>query len=139
MAEVFSLVEDFLKPNGIESVYVTCAVCYPYISHEEYIEKGLNKISHDILTITKDDLEEADFSLADIMENIENSEAEELDFEILTKVSKKFIQRWGNPHTTIIITQDGIEILNGEKAKPFGIKDWGEYERMFTKYDSRRN
>ena len=51
------LIEDFLKPNGIESVYVTCAVCYPYITYEEYVEKGLNKISHDILTITKEDLE----------------------------------------------------------------------------------
>lgn len=69
------LTEDFLKPNGIESVYVTCAVCYPYISHEEYIEKGLNKISHDILTITKDDLENKDALMKKIEDIFEHTYA----------------------------------------------------------------
>ena len=69
------LMDDFLKPNGIESVYVTCAVCYPYISHEEYIEKGLNKISHDILTITKDDLENKDALMKKIEDIFEHTYA----------------------------------------------------------------
>ncbi|MDD2494994.1 MAG: NERD domain-containing protein, partial [Tissierellia bacterium] len=51
------LINDFLKPNSLESIFVTCAVCYPYITKEEYVSKGLNKISHERLTITADDLE----------------------------------------------------------------------------------
>ena len=51
------LINDFLKPNSLESVFVTCAVCYPYITKEEYVSKGLNKISHERLTITAEDLE----------------------------------------------------------------------------------
>ena len=69
------LIEDFLKPNEIESVYVTCAVCYPYITHEEYEEKGLNKISHDILTITKEDLETKEALLKKIDDIFEHTYA----------------------------------------------------------------
>lgn len=54
------LINDFLKPNNVNSVYVTCAVCYPYITKDEYNAKGLNKISHERLTLTKEDLEKQD-------------------------------------------------------------------------------
>ena len=69
------LTENFLKPNGIDSVYVTCAVCYPYITHDEYEEKGLNKISHEILTITKEDLETKESLLNKIDEIFEHTYA----------------------------------------------------------------
>ena len=46
---------NMLKEAGIESVYIIPAVCYPYISSEEYLEKDLRKISPRELTILKDD------------------------------------------------------------------------------------
>ena len=69
------LTDNFLKPNGIDSVYVTCAVCYPCISREEYTLKGLNKISHPILTITKEDLETKEALLKKIDEIFEHTYA----------------------------------------------------------------
>lgn len=71
----YLLLDNFLKPNGIESVYVTCAVCYPYISYNEYVEKGLNKISHDILTITQEDLETKEALLKKIDDIFEHTYA----------------------------------------------------------------
>lgn len=50
------LINDFLYPNNIDSVYVTTAVCYPYIKDDEYRAKGLNKISAPDFTITEEDL-----------------------------------------------------------------------------------
>lgn len=49
------LLEQFLMTHNIDSVYTTCAVCYPYISKAEYQAKGLTKISHERLTITSED------------------------------------------------------------------------------------
>lgn len=69
------LMDDFLKPNGIDSVYVTFAVCYPYITRNEYEEKGLNKISHNILTITKEDLESKESLLKKIDDIFEHTYA----------------------------------------------------------------
>lgn len=63
------LINDFLNANGVDSVYVTYAVCYPYITHDEYENKGLNKISPDILTITKENLESKE-SLMNKIEDI---------------------------------------------------------------------
>lgn len=50
------LLNEFLTISDINSVYATCAVCYPFISKNEYEVKGLNKISHERLTITMEDL-----------------------------------------------------------------------------------
>ena len=52
----YKLIDDFLIPNGIDSVYVISAVCYPFISEAEYYEKHLDKISHRIITILREDL-----------------------------------------------------------------------------------
>lgn len=60
------LLSDFLAPNGIESVYVACAVCYPYIDKNEYKDKGLDKVSHERLTITSEDIENKDALLCKI-------------------------------------------------------------------------
>lgn len=60
------LLSEFLTPNGVDSVYVSCAVCYPFVTREEYKNKGLNKISHERLTITLEDLENKDILLQKI-------------------------------------------------------------------------
>lgn len=66
----------------------------------------------------------------------------EKDFEIFSNQAKEFIRKWGNPHRKIIIEQDGIEVVDGVKAKPFepketvvvGIKcDYGGETHISTK------
>ena len=52
----YKLIDDFLKPNGIDTVYVVPTVCYPYISEAEYSEKHLDRISHREITLLKEDL-----------------------------------------------------------------------------------
>ena len=50
MIKIFSRSE-----SNVEAAFVTVASCYPYINKEEYIEKSLNKISTERLTILKED------------------------------------------------------------------------------------
>lgn len=45
------------------------------------------------------------------------------DFETLAKIAEEFINKWGNPHTTIIIMQGSIEMLESEIALPLEIED----------------
>lgn len=45
------------------------------------------------------------------------------EFEIFSKQAEEFIQKWGHPHRKIVIDQNGIEIVDGVKAKPFELKD----------------
>lgn len=44
---------------------------------------------------------------------------EKEDFKRLAEMAKEFIYEYGTPHTTIIIDQTGIEVLDGRMAKPF--------------------
>lgn len=78
------LLGEFLSLNGINSVYTTCAVCYPFISKEECRNKGLNKISHERLTITIEDLASADNLLLKI-EDIFNHTYESVSVPTLVK------------------------------------------------------
>lgn len=64
------------------------------------------------------------------MNRLTKEEAEKLekvekqkDFEELAKVAEKFINKWGNPHSTIIIEQGSIEFCQGEMAMPLEIPD----------------
>lgn len=41
----------------------------------------------------------------------------------LCEIAEKFAKENMNPHQTIIITQNGIELLDGAKAKPFKVVD----------------
>ena len=62
----FILIDELLKPSGIESVYVVPAVCYPYISEAEYQAKGLNKISPREITILQEDFADGEKFLGKI-------------------------------------------------------------------------
>lgn len=64
----YHLKNELLTPNGLNSVYISYAVCYPYITHEEYVNLGLNKISREQFTFTKEDL----VSKAVLLEKIQN-------------------------------------------------------------------
>lgn len=44
---------------------------------------------------------------------------EKEDFKRLAEVAKEFIYEYGTPHTTIILDQTGIEVLDGRMAEPF--------------------
>jgi len=78
------LLSEFLTPNGIDSVYVTCAVCYPFVTRDEYKSTGLDKISHERLTITKEDLETTQ-SLQNKIEDIFNLAYESVNMPSLVK------------------------------------------------------
>lgn len=54
-----------------------------------------------------------------------NKELEDMNvaFEEMTNHIEKFLRKYGNPHTTIIADQAGIEVLQGVKAKPFKLND----------------
>lgn len=52
---------------------------------------------------------------------IESSRREE--FRIATASIEKWIQKWGNPHTTIVIKLDSAEVCQGEIAVPFVVVD----------------
>lgn len=54
-----------------------------------------------------------------------NKELENMNvaFEELATHTKKFLRKYGNPYTTIIADQAGIEVLQGTKAKPFEFND----------------
>ena len=116
------LTENFLKPNGIDSVYVTCAVCYPYITHDEYEEKGLNKISHEILTITKEDLETKESLLKKIDEIFEHTYASVavpglvkygFNAELLESVGNLISPNFRN--ATTAVSDEPEEIITTEK------------------------
>ena len=48
---------------------------------------------------------------------------QEKDFMQMAKVVEHYLKKYGNPHTTIIANQLGIEVLNGEKAQQFELED----------------
>lgn len=62
-------------------------------------------------------MENKEKSVNEIMQEMEN------DFNIFSKQAENFINKYGNPHKKIIISLDGIEIVEGVKAKQFEIKD----------------
>ena len=45
------------------------------------------------------------------------------DFNEMADVVEKFMQKYCNPHTTIIAKLDGIEWVQGEIAKSFEVLD----------------
>ena len=51
------------------------------------------------------------------------SVVEEGAWNSLVSCAKFYAQNCMHPHETIIITQTGIELLEGQKAKPFELKD----------------
>ena len=52
----YKLINDLLKPAGLDSVFAIAAVCYPYISEEDFFSKKLDKISSRQVTILQEDL-----------------------------------------------------------------------------------
>lgn len=44
-------------------------------------------------------------------------------FEEMANHTEKFLRKYGNPHTTVIADQRGIEVLQGTKAKSFELND----------------
>jgi len=44
---------------------------------------------------------------------------EKEEFGRLAEMAKYYIYEYGTPHTTVIVTQTGIEVLDGRQAKPF--------------------
>lgn len=44
-------------------------------------------------------------------------------FKEFAKVAEEFINKWGCPYTTVILTQGHIELLEGEMAIPLKILD----------------
>lgn len=56
------------------------------------------------------------------MSEIERKSRKE-DFEALAKVAEDFINKWGYPHSVIIIQQGGIQFYYGEMALPLKIPD----------------
>lgn len=45
------------------------------------------------------------------------------DFEKLGELAEKFINKWGNPHSVIIIEQGSIRYYEGEIGMPLEIPD----------------
>lgn len=45
------------------------------------------------------------------------------DFEQLAKIAENFINKWGNPHSVVVIDQGGIQFYEGEIALPLKILD----------------
>ena len=62
----YKLINEFLHPNGINSVYVIPAVCYPFICEADFEEKQLFKISRREITILQEDLASSDAMLQKI-------------------------------------------------------------------------
>lgn len=70
---------NYLKENNIDNVFVARAVCYPFINKDDYITKELNKVSHEKITLLKEDFINSDSLIARIdsifeiyYENIDN-------------------------------------------------------------------
>lgn len=51
------------------------------------------------------------------------SENMNIAFEIMANYTENFLRKYGNPHTTVIADQRGIEVLQGTKAKSFELND----------------
>ena len=45
------------------------------------------------------------------------------DFEQLAKIAEGFINKWGTPHSVVIIEQGSIQLYDGEMAKLLKIND----------------
>ena len=45
------------------------------------------------------------------------------DFEQLAQIAENFINKWGTPHSVVIIHQGGIQLYDGEMAMPLKIPD----------------
>ena len=48
---------------------------------------------------------------------------QEKDFIKMAQIVEQYLKKYGNPHTTIIANQQGIEVLSGEKAQQFELED----------------
>lgn len=44
-------------------------------------------------------------------------------YEKMKKAIEQYLKEYGNPHITIIATQNGLEILEGIKATKFELND----------------
>jgi hypothetical protein len=53
------------------------------------------------------------------LERIKKMSREKEEFERLAEIAREYIYEYGTPHTTVIVTQTGIEVLDGRQAKPF--------------------
>ena len=51
------LMNSLLEENGLNEVYVVPTVAYPFIKNDEFIEKGLDKISNQKITFTEEDFQ----------------------------------------------------------------------------------
>lgn len=45
------------------------------------------------------------------------------DFEQLAKIAENFINKWGTPHSVVIVEQGSIQFYDGEMALPLKILD----------------
>ena len=45
------------------------------------------------------------------------------EFKALAKVAEDFINKWGDPHSVIIIEQGGIRFYEGEIGMPLKVLD----------------
>lgn len=61
--------------------------------------------------------------LSDAEDSTAYDKALKEDFDEMAKVVEEFMQKYCNPHTTIIAKLDGIEWTQGEVAKPFEVLD----------------
>ncbi len=115
------LLSEFLTMNGINSVYTTCAVCYPFISKDECRVKGLNKISHERLTITIEDLASTETLIGKI-EDIFNHTYQSVSVPTLVKYGFENVlfEKVGN-----IISPDfrNNQTDNAEKKTPEDMDD----------------
>ena len=62
----YKLLNEYLIPKGINSVYVVPAICYPYINESDFETKQLYKISRREITILQEDLESEEAMLRKI-------------------------------------------------------------------------
>lgn len=62
-------------------------------------------------------------TLESAMSKEERTIQKEKDFEEMANACEKYMQKWTHPHNTIIVTQCGIEVVEGIKAKPFEVVD----------------
>lgn len=56
------------------------------------------------------------------MNEVERRKREE-EFKELAKVAEGFINKWGNPHSVIVIEQGSIMFYAGEMGMPLEIPD----------------
>ena len=82
-------------------------------------DKTLDNLIDMLDSLGFEDKTDEDYDTYDMpkMEDMQN------DFMELSNAANKFISKYGNPHSRIIVDQEGIEVLQGVKANSFEVKD----------------